>query len=368
MNPHALARASFDEQGEASGRFHHEYWPGWLLYAPLVPYLAWLSVRHGGLATPTCVNPGIEAGGGFVGERKSEIMRRLGGGPAVLDSALIAAGSDPGTRAGQAARFAHERARGFPVILKPDVGQRGFAVRRVHSIEDARAYFETMRADAIAQVFHPGPHECGVVWARRPGGPKDAMQGFIYSITRKEFPVIVGDGSRTLGRLILEHPRYRRQAGVFLTRVGGASERVPGLGERVSLGIAGNHCQGTLFRDGSDLLTPALERAIDAIASRFEGGLDYGRFDIRYEREEDLRRGEGFAIVELNGSAGEPTAMYDPRRGPRFAYGLLFGQWRLLFELGAMRRASGVRPASVRSLMRAWRKHVAERSGSAISD
>lgn len=354
--------------GEASGRFHHEYWPAWLLYLPLVPYLAWLALRYGGLSTPTCVNPGIEAGGGFVGERKSKIMRALGGGPRVLASALIEAQEDPAERAARVEHFATASAGGFPVILKPDVGQRGFAVRRVGSEAEARAYFATMRADALVQVYHPGPHEIGVVWARSTPEPVDGSVGFLYSVTRKEFPVIVGDGCRTLKQLILSHPRYRRQARVFLARLGEACERVPHAGEQVSLGLAGNHCQGALFRDGSDLITPALEKAIDELAASFAGGLDYGRFDLRYADEGELRRGVGFGVVELNGSTGEPTAMYDPRRGLAFAYGLLFGQWRLLFRLGARRRASGARPTSVRSLVRAWRAHLAERSGSAVSD
>ena len=33
------------------------------------------------------------------------------------------------------------------------------------------------------------------------------------------------------------------------------------------LAIAGNHCQGTLFLDGSHLCTAALEAKVDAIAA-----------------------------------------------------------------------------------------------------
>ena len=69
--------------------------------------------------------------------------------------------------------------------------------------------------------------------------------------------------------------------------------RVPASGERVTVGLQGNHALGARFEDGSDLITPELERAIDGVARRFRGAdggvLDYGRFDIRCAP----RRGRG---------------------------------------------------------------------------
>jgi hypothetical protein len=51
-----------------------------------------------------------------------------------------------------------------------------------------------------------------------------------------------------------------------LSRLGPRRHRVPAVGEPVRLAIAGNHAQGTLFLDGSDLITAALERRVDDIA------------------------------------------------------------------------------------------------------
>ena len=86
---------------------------------------------------------------------------------------------------------------------------------------------------------------------------------------------------------------------------------MPAAGEAVRLARAGNHCQGTEFRDGRHLHTPALEAAVDAIARRIDG-FYFGRFDVRYASPEALARGEGFAIVELNGVTSEATHVYDP--------------------------------------------------------
>lgn len=314
--------------------------------------------------TPTCANPGIGCGGGFVGESKSDILGRLGTDPRVLPFALIPPGPAD-DRAAALDRVLRDDPRlgGYPVILKPDAGQRGFAVRLVEGRERAAAYFGSMRALAIAQRYDPGPHECGVVWARRRG----SEAGFVYAVTRKEFPIVTGDGVRTIATIVREHPRFSLQSRVFLARLGARAQRVPAPGEAVRLGLAGNHCQGALFRDGRDLLTPAFESAIDGIARGFRGGLDYGRFDVRYESEAALGAGR-FTIVELNGATGEPTSMYDPDKGLAWALGLLAGQWRLLYELGAERRRAGSRPMRAVEILGACLAHLRERSGEALAD
>jgi hypothetical protein len=353
----------------AAGRvLHHEYWPTWVFYLPVYPYAAWLSLRHGGVMAFSCCNPGIPAGGGIVGESKHDIMRRLGTSPAVLPTGLIAPG-DVETRLRSLREFMGAHAVTFPVVLKPDAGQRGMGVRVIDGERKAREYLADMTAPAVAQPFHPGPHECGVLWVRRlPGDGPGPLAGRIYAITRKEFPVVVGDGRTTLADLVRGHPRFSRQARVFLARLGPRGGAVPAAGERVRLGHAGNHCQGTLFRDGADLLTPALESAIDALAAGFDGGLDVGRMDLRYESDEALRRGEGFAVLELNGTTSEATNMYDPDRSLLWAWSVLLGLWKRMYALGAWRRGLGVRPVTVGEVWRQWRAFSRGRRGGEVSD
>jgi len=371
----------------------HEFWPMWLFYAPLYVYLVPLSIRHRGLMTPSCCNPGIENGGGLVGESKHSIMRALAGGApeharaSVLSTHLIPGGESPQGRADRVDRFTSDGSLRYPAILKPDEGQRGHAVRLVRSGADARAYFDRMSRDAVLQPYHPGPCECGILWARTPRKENKAVSdpgqdrhdsgcrtGFIFSITRKEFPVIVGDGRRTLEELIDAHPRFRCQSEVYLQRFADHASRVLERGESMRLAVSGNHCQGTLFRDGADLITPELERAIDVLASGFPGplgaagGLDFGRFDVRYTSDDALRAGLGFSILELNGTFSESTNLYDPDRPIFWSYGILFRQWRLMYELGAERRSDGGIPMTARALISAAREHFAARDGSAVAD
>lgn len=349
-----------------SRMLHHEWWPAWLWYLPLVPFLLGLAVRHRGVALFTCCNPGIENGGGWVGESKHAIMKALGDHPAVLPTLLVPRGT-PEERLATLVRGleSHPRPFDFPVILKPDAGQRGHAVKLARTPEDARAYLAAMTAPAACQPYHPGPAEFGVLWARTPGSPRS---GRIYSINRKTFPVLVGDGSRTIEALIAAHPRFRLQAEVFLTRLGDSCLLIPAAGEAVRLSLSGNHAQGTLFADGADLITPDLERTIDALALGFTGGLDLGRFDIRCADEDALKRGEGLAIIELNGVTSEAANLYDPARSTAWAYGVLFGLWNRLYKLGAERRRAGATPLSLADLWRLHRQYEGSVSGSSIAD
>jgi pimeloyl-ACP methyl ester carboxylesterase len=346
---------------------HYEYWPVWLFYLPMVPYIAWLTLKHRGLTVLTCCNPGIENGGGFIGESKHAIMTRLSDGPHRLATVLIAAGPPSQERA-DLVRRAMARVPGldeFPIVLKPDAGQRGFAVRVIRSDDQLEPYFRMMPNAAVAQPFHPGPHECGVLWARSP--QENGHAGFIYSITRKDFPRLIGDGRSTVEDLLYQHPRYRRQVHVFLDRFPDLASHVLAHGKELPLAQAGNHCQGALFRDGSDLITPGLSAAIDRLARDFKGGLDFGRFDLRYGSEDVLASGD-FAVVELNGTTSESTNLYDPSRSVFWAYRVLMGQWRLLFEIGARRRDEGAKPMRLGDLIGSIRAYYGTRRGSALAD
>lgn len=337
-----------------------EFWPVWVFYLPLAPWIAYLSIRHRGFTTITAANPGIPDGG-FVGESKNEILRHL---PRELVAPFFLVGTGrPEDRAAYLRRTMETRGLRFPIILKPDAGQRGAGVRLVQDEAGARAYFATHETPVLAQAFDPGPYEAGIFYVRMPDEP----HGRIFSITDKLFPVIEGDGASTLEELVKRHTRYRMQAATFLARHEADRARILARGERFPLAIAGNHCQGTMFRDGSHLITPALERAIDTIAKAFDGFF-FGRFDVRYADPAAFREGRDFTIVELNGVTSESTDIYDPSRSLLSAYRTLFRQWALLFRIGAINRRRGVRTTPAIALLRATLAHYRSRPADLQAD
>ncbi|MBK8267680.1 MAG: carboxylate--amine ligase [Planctomycetes bacterium] len=320
-----------------------EFWPTWLFYIPVYPWIAWLAIRYRGLSIPTAANPAIPQGG-IVGESKAEILAKL---PSewVLPFARLESGASDG-RMALLARFMNECLTCFPVILKPDSGERGASVRLVRDESSAHAYFEQTSGPVLAQAYHPGPYEAGIFYYRMPDEPK----GRIFSITDKQFSYLCGDGIHTVEQLIWKHPRFRMQARTFLKRHAANADRILKSGESLRLAEAGNHCQGTLFKDGSRLITPMLADAIDAIAREFDG-FYFGRFDVRYADADLLRNGGGFQIIELNGVTSESTNIYDPAWTMLRAYRTLFRQWSILFAIGAANRARGIRSTSIMQVL-----------------
>lgn len=337
-----------------------EFWPTWLFYLPVSVYIAWLALRHRGLATITAANPGM-ADGGFVGESKHEILQRLPQDCAV-PSVLIERGSAD-ERVGWLRAQVDARTWSFPLILKPDVGQRGVGVKRASTWEDVHRYLAAVKEPVVAQPYHPGPFEAGIFYYRIPG----RARGRIFSITDKQFPVLVGDGASTIESLIWSHPRFRLQAATFVARHRDRLNGVLGAGERFPLAIAGNHCQGTLFRDGAHLLTAALERRVDDVARAYPGFF-VGRFDTRYSDVEAFKAGRDLAIVELNGVTSESTNIYDPDGTLWNAYRQLFRQWAIIFRIGAANRAAGAPVSSTRRLLAAVRAHLTASVPLPISD
>ena len=135
----------------------------------------------------------------------------------------------------------------------------------------------------------------------------------------------------------------------------------------MSLAFAGNHCQGTQFRDGSHLITPALENAIDSIA-RHIPGFFIGRFDVRYPKREDLAAGRNLGIVEVNGATSESTNMYDPSWSLFSTYRTLFRQWLLLYQIGGANQRLGHAATSIPDLLRLVWSHYRQRRVNLIAD
>jgi len=298
-----------------------EFWPMWLFYAPVAMWTAWLTICHRGITAISAANPGMPDGG-IVGESKFDIVSRLPD-----EWTIPAVAIDPGPVDARMWQFVSRlttKQWAFPLILKPDVGQRGVGVRLARTLDEARAYLAQESGRVVAQPYHPGPFEAGVFYYRFPG----EARGRILSITDKHFPFVIGDGESTLEELIWSDSRLRMQANRFLSRHAAQRDRILARGERLPLAIAGNHAQGTLFKDGRHLITPALEDRIDRIAWSYPG-FYVGRFDIRYTDVERFKAGEDLAIVELNGATAESTNIYDPDGSLLSAYRQLFRQWSI---------------------------------------
>jgi membrane protein DedA with SNARE-associated domain len=329
-----------------------EFWPAWLFYIPIGLNYVRLALKYRGINLPTVANPGMLTGG-MVGESKDAILSDLW--ETSPDYTARAALIGRGTAQDRMARFERlSGADGFalPVVLKPNIAQRGSGFKLARKAQEARDYLAQVTGDVVLQEYAAGPCEAGIFYYRFP----HEERGRIFAITEKVFPAVVGDGVRTVEQLIRADARAVIMADTYLKRHRAIRDRVLAAGERLKLVEAGNHCQGCIFRDGMHLWSAALEERIDQI-SRKMPGFYIGRYDVRYAADEDLMRGENFKILELNGASSEATSIYDARNSLFRAYAILFRQWDLVFAIGAANRRLGHRPAALALLREEWKKY-----------
>jgi membrane protein DedA with SNARE-associated domain len=331
---------------------HWEFWPAWIFYPPVALYCLWLALKYRGLALPTAANPGIFSGG-MVGESKSAMLEELfSTSPEFTARAELVAGDSIAARLESLDEIRTRLDLGFPLILKPDVGQRGVGVKVIRNREQAEDYLRHTSAPLVMQRYAPGPHEVGVFYYRFP----HETSGHIFAITEKVFPTLVGDGHHTIGELIERDLRARFVAETYLKRFALRRHEVLATGEELRLVEAGNHAQGCIFRDGMRFCTRELQQRIDSISQRLSGFF-IGRYDIRFSSEDDLRTGKDFQIIELNGAASEATSIYDSRNSIFDAYRTLFRQWNLVFAIGAANRKGGCAPTKLLLVWQKWREY-----------
>ncbi len=323
-----------------------EFWPAYVFYPPVVVYVVWLMLKHRSLTLFTASNPAIP-GGGFIGESKAEIYRGLANAKEFLPKwKMLEASATVEDRINQAKGFIAENNLSFPVVLKPDAGQRGSGVGFIHSDAELESYLRQANVDTLIQEFFPG-EEFGVFYYRYP----NQLTGHIFAITEKHFPTVTGDGNSTLEQLILNDSRAVCMAGFLLDKHSDNLWERPKVGKTVKLVDLGTHCRGAIFLDGDWVKTDELEVAIDGICQQF-CGFYFGRFDIRTPNVDEFRQGRNFKVIELNGVTSEATSIYDPKNSVFAAYRTLFRQWRIAFEIGAQNRERGFKPTQLRTLLK----------------
>ncbi len=323
-----------------------EFWPMWAVYAPVVFQIAWLAIRYRSISLPFSVNPCMPASG-LVYESKIQILEHLEkSGVPIARFEAIRLDLSLEEKLERLKAFMRRLGLVYPVVLKPDVGQRGQGVVIARSEEQARRFFAEQEEDTIVQEFVGGT-EYGVFYQRF--ASKD--HGEITSITDKRTTSVVGDGRSNLETLILRDERAVCMARYFLETFAAELESVPEEGDRFMLASIGTHSRGAVFLDGEALNTPELQAEVDRFSRGIEG-FHFGRYDLRVPSEDALKRGEGIKVIELNGITSEPTNMYDPMHGPFFGWSSLMRQWRSIFALAKENRLAGHEPVSKREVLK----------------
>lgn len=173
----------------------------------------------------------------------------------------------------------------YPVVMKPDLySTRSVGAKRIDNITEARAYLEGAQDHTIVQAFHPGPKFVGAYYFRDPDTGKES----IVSMVENSIPD--DDG----------HSEYFTQKRIFTSR--------------------------------PEWNTPAFQKSLFRWL-RHIPGFHAGRLDIMFKDPEELMKGKGYHVIEINGSrsrildAVQGNLVVDPARfmrleSKKFLFGL----------------------------------------------
>ncbi len=325
---------------------NYEYWPWWFFYIPLMPYWVWLAIKTKSLAYFTATNTNIELGG-FFGESKIDILKQIA--PEYKPKTFFVPKETRFEAVEESMNLSQIQ---FPIVAKPNVGERGFEVEKILNQSQLENYHHRAAHEYIVQEFVEFPLELGVLFCRMPDEPL----GKITSVTIKEFLSVKGDGKSSILQLMEQNTRARFQIEAVSKRFGEGINQILEAGKEMLLEPIGNHCRGTRFVDGNHLINPKLDKVFNRIALPMEG-FYYGRFDMKVKSLDDLYSGENIRIMELNGASSEPGHIYDARNGIVKAYRDLAFHWNLLAKISILNQKRGIKPVSFRTIVRTFANH-----------
>ena len=335
---------------------YFEFWPGWKFYTPLAVYMAWLSLRYGGITLPSVVNPLFD-NGGIVGESKVRILDLISGGKSrKFVAPYVSLQRKPtaqSTYENALEEMADNNVR-FPVVAKPDNGCRGMGVQPIYDESYLKPYIEKFPEGEIfiLQELVDYEGEAGVFYVRHP----DQEKGEIISLTLKYFPYVTGDGKSTLKELIENDPRAGILSHIYLPRHRHRWDMVLPEGQNFRIAFTGSHSRGTIFKNGNEFITEKMCERFDAITREIPE-FYFGRIDVRFKSMEDLETGENVRILEINGATGEVTHVWDSKNTLMSAYKDLAHQYKLLYQIGAKNKKRGFKPNSLWSLLKEYRAY-----------
>ncbi len=238
----------------------------------------------------------------------------------------------------------------FPLIFKPDLGERGWMVRKITSEAEARQYLSEIRVDFIIQELVDLPLEFGVFYLRFPS----QENGFVNSVTGKEFLSVEGDGMQTLEELIRKKDRAMLQWDVLKTTYSNRLQTILPMGEKMELVSIGNHCLGTTFLNQNHLINEKLSASFDRISKQIDG-FYFGRYDLRCASLQNLEDGR-VKIVELNGCGAEPAHIYHPGAPLWKGISDLITHWNNMYRISKENHARGVDYLSFREARAIYQK------------
>lgn len=326
-----------------------EFWPMNITYLPVVFYYFFLALKSRSFGFFAAVNPSIPYGG-MRGEPKYDILKKL---PQKYYPTTIFI--PIGTSKNDVLQLVEKNKFNYPLIGKPDIGERGYCVKKINNEEQLIDYHTAMHElDYLIQPYIPFEEEYAILHYRYPNEEK----GKIISVCKKGFLKVIGDGKKTVGELILDYPRAVLQYERLQKILGNKMKDIPNKNEIYPLGLIGNHSLGTEFINANHKIDEALTKVFDEIEQNLDG-IYFARYDLRCKSMKEMKKGEYIYIVEINGTGAEAAHIYDTRMNFRDRYKAMFQLWTIMYKIAKINNRKGHKNMSLKDIIN-WQKTMNE--------
>lgn len=276
---------------------HFEFWPAWTIHVPMYLMGFYQGIRLGNLNYFPAVNPEM-ANGGLFNYSKFNSMKAFS--EENVPKSIL---SKPPHSLEFLLEKTDQMGITFPLIMKPDIGERGRGVRLISDQSAMADYLKVFSKEAvIVQEFISKKEEYGVFMIKNPKTGKIS----IPSITQKIPLQVLGNGFDTVRILVQNHPRGKK----YLKEIPEESLAIiPEQNSILQLSMKGNHCKGATFLDRSDLINEEVVAAFEKICAPFPAFF-YGRLDVKVDSSDELTAASKVSILEVNGANSEPIHIY----------------------------------------------------------
>lgn len=243
----------------------------------------------------------------------------------------------------------------FPIIVKPNVGERGNGVERVNSLNHFYAIKHKYNKDVIIQEYIDYKYEFGVMFYQIPG----SNEHNVSSIVEKVFLKVNGDGISSIKELLKLNKRAVLVWDYLEEILHDTWNYIPEKGEVILPQPIGNHCKGTMFIDANHLNNEKVTALFHRISNEYPG-FNYGRFDLKVKSLEDLETGENLKIMELNGVTSEPAHVYDPKMTLLKAYKDIYHHFNIIYRISKVNTKNGYKSSTWKEFVGLLKKHYSK--------
>ena len=196
----------------------------------------------------------------------------------------------------------------FPLIVKPNVGLKGYKVYKIGNEEELDLFFrenDVNEREWLLQEYVDYEREFSVLFYRYPQEQTSGVSSFI----EKSYPHVIGDGKRTLKTLIDKYNNPFLLKDNVYKKFSAELATVPDTGEKIILDYIGNYSRGAKFHSKMEYVSKEMSAMLSSLFQK-ANGLNFFRVDFKSDSVESFLQGE-FKVLEINGMKSEPLHIYD---------------------------------------------------------